>query len=140
MTCTFFGHRDSPDIIKGRLRDAIVCLIENKSADHFLVGNEGAFDRMVQSTLAELKRVYPHIDYMFVLSKMPKGGENLENTIYPEEVALCPKKFAIDRRNKWMIKMSDAAIVYVVHITGGAGKCAQAARKHGLDIVEITTR
>lgn len=33
MTCTFFGHRDSPESIRGAVRETITELIENKGAD-----------------------------------------------------------------------------------------------------------
>jgi len=138
MTCTFFGHRDAPDTIKKDIRDAIIDLIETESVTGFLVGNEGNFDRMVQSILSELKTLYPCIEHSIVLSRMPKSGEQSVSTIYPEDVALCPRKFAVDKRNRWMISRSDYAIVYVVRITGGASKFADIARKKCKKVVEIS--
>ena len=137
MTCTFFGHRDAPETIKEHIRKAVVRLIETQSADIFLVGDEGKFDRMVQGVLAELKTAYPHIDYAVVLSRMPHTGECPDNTIYPEEVALCPKRFAVDRRNRWMISKADLAVVYVTHRTGGAAKFADIARRKYKKVVDI---
>ena len=57
--CTFFGHRDCPSSIKPNLKQALIHLIDAQSVDTFYVGNHGAFDAMVRSTLAELMQDYP---------------------------------------------------------------------------------
>ena len=59
--CTFFGHRDCPSSIEPNLKQALIHLIDAQSVDTFYVGNHGAFDAMVRSTLAELMQDYPHI-------------------------------------------------------------------------------
>ncbi len=41
MTCTFFGHRDTPAQIKPRLRQVITDLIEHHGVTQFNVGNQG---------------------------------------------------------------------------------------------------
>lgn len=69
--CTFFGHRDCPPSIKPKLKQALIHLIETQSVDTFYVGNHGAFDAMVRSTLAELMQDYPHIRCAVVLAYLP---------------------------------------------------------------------
>ena len=54
--CTFFGHRDAPDHIKEKVRQAIISLIKEESVDCFYVGHNGNFDRMVAALLAELEK------------------------------------------------------------------------------------
>ena len=71
MTCTFFGHANTPDEIEPSLRSALIHLIENKNVNMFYVGNHGNFDCMVRRTLKQLKLEYPHIDYAVVLAYMP---------------------------------------------------------------------
>lgn len=56
MICTFFGHRDTPESIKPLLREVLLDLIENQEVKQFYVGNQGNFDAMVRSLLAELER------------------------------------------------------------------------------------
>ena len=46
-TCTFFGHRDCPETIKPKIREAVIDLIENHGVTMFYVGNQGNFDRLV---------------------------------------------------------------------------------------------
>ena len=58
--CTFFGHRDCPSSIEPNLKQALIHLIDAQSVDTFYVGNHGAFDAMVRSTLAELMQDYHH--------------------------------------------------------------------------------
>ncbi len=71
LTCTFFGHKDTPKEIEPTLRSTLVDLIENKNVLKFYVGNHGSFDHMVKHCLIELKEIYS-IDYAVVLAYLPK--------------------------------------------------------------------
>ena len=57
--CTFFGHRDCPETIKPKIREAVIDLIENHGVTMFYVGNQGNFDRLVRSALKEVTTAYP---------------------------------------------------------------------------------
>ena len=48
-----------------------------------------------------------------------------------------PKKFAISKRNDWMIRQSAFAIYYVYKITGGAAKFREKAEKKGLRVMQV---
>ena len=69
--CTFFGHRDWPSSIQPKLKAAFIDLIENHAVHTFYVGNHGAFDSLVRSTLQELTQSYPQIRYTVVLAYLP---------------------------------------------------------------------
>ena len=43
-TCCFFGHKDTPETIKGNLFAAIEQLIVEHGVETFYVGNQGSFD------------------------------------------------------------------------------------------------
>lgn len=58
LTCTFFGHHDTPKEIEPTLMSTLVDLIENKNVLKFYIGNHGSFDYMVRHCLAELKENY----------------------------------------------------------------------------------
>ena len=140
--CTFFGHRDCPDTIKSTLREAVIDLIERRSVTRFYVGNQGAFDAIVFSVLRELEKKYPQIQYDVVLAYMPQettehDTEMEQHTLLPEGIETAPKRFAIDRRNKWMLQNSDYVVTYVRYATGGAAKFASEAKRLGKTIVEI---
>lgn len=75
-TCTFFGHKDTPQQANPILRATLIVLIENKNVNMFYVGNNGNFDNMVRSNLKSLKLDYPDINYAVVLAYIthPWGG------------------------------------------------------------------
>ena len=139
--CTFFGHRDTPPTAEEPLKKAIVELIEKHGVDLFYVGNQGLFDSMVKKCLMSLKKEYPHISYYVVLAYIPVkkqySNENFEDTICPEGIENIPRKYAVCKRNMWMIGRSRFVIVWVRHITGGASKYAQIALKKGKTVINI---
>lgn len=140
MTVTFFGHRNTPEHIKNSLEITISNLIENQNANIFLVGNQGGFDNMSNSILFKLKEKYPHIKHYTILAYMPtKNNENNcnKNTIFPEDVAISHPKFAISKRNDWMLKNSDIVICYITHSDGGAAKYCEKAKKQGKLVINI---
>lgn len=147
MTVTFFGHSNAPTSMKSKLKEVLIELITTRGADQFYVGNNGSFDRMALSVLKELKEIYPGIEYCVVLAYLPKAvpDENTEteyhaeyaNTEYPEGIELCPKKFAIYFRNKWMLERADVVVTYVVRSYGGAAKFAEMARRKGKEVLNI---
>ena len=129
MTCTFFGHRDTPYSVREKLKETIIDLIKNMGVDMFYVGNHGNFDRMVIGILKTLKLIYP-IDYKIVLAYPPSKNSvyNGDETEYPEGIEEMAKKFAIDYRNNWMLRNSNIVVAYVSHDWGGAAKYVKAAR------------
>ena len=136
--CTFFGHRDCSDRIKPKLRAVLVELIERHSVNCFYVGKNGAFDRMVLSVLRELSGAYTHIYYAVVLERLPvKGDEDYTHTILPEGMETVPPRFAIERRNRWMLERADTVICYVTHGWGGAAKYAEMAERQKKTVINL---
>ena len=139
MVCTFFGHKDTPKEIEPTLRSTLIDLIENKNVNVFYVGNNGNFDTMVRRQLEDLSQTYP-ITYSVVLAYLPTEKNkyhNLINTIYPEGLETVPKRFAISRRNKWMIQQSDIVVTYVTRSFGGAARFKEMAMKQKKKVVEV---
>lgn len=54
MTCTFFGHANTPLEIRDKLKTTLIDLIENRSVDLFYVGDKGNFDKLALSVLREI--------------------------------------------------------------------------------------
>lgn len=132
-TCTFFGHRDTPESIGDALLQAIEELITRENVLRFYVGNQGRFDALVLSALRQLKKVYPQIEYAVVLAYLPKRELFAipEETLFPEEVATALPRFAIDARNRFLVEHCDYAMVYVNVSYGGAFKFASLAKRKG---------
>lgn len=136
MTCTFFGHRDTPTKIEPLLKATLQDLIENKGVDLFYVGNQGNFDAMARKVLSELSQTYP-ITYRVVFAYFPKEEmEYSDYTILPDGIEAVPPRFAISYRNKWMLEKADYVITYVTHHTGGAAQFKTMAKKQGKIVIE----
>lgn len=139
MTCTFFGHRDTPPTVKPRLRQVIIELIEHHGVNRFYIGNQGSFDAMARGLLAELAQTYP-IRYDVVLAYLPKENDpslDGSSTILPDGFEAVPPRFAIDHRNRRMIDHSDVVVTYV-RSPGGAAKFKALAERKGKTVVEVS--
>lgn len=137
MTCTFFGHRDAPSELRGRIKTTLVDLIQSQNADLFYVGNHGNFDRMAASVLRELSADFPKIRYFTVLAYLPEHDSDPAPTVYPEGIELVPKRFAISFRNRFMVEQSDLVIAYVTCPCGGAAKFTNLALKKGKTVINL---
>lgn len=141
--CTFFGHRDCPSGIRGKLQAEIDRLICNHGVETFYVGTQGSFDRMAYAALVELRQRYRYIKVYRVLAYMPKlsvvaaDRSVLDDTILPEGIENAHPRYAIVIRNKWMIDRSDYVIAYVTHTFGGAYQAVERAKKKGKIIFAV---
>ena len=139
-TACFFGHRDVTHDIRAKLQFIIEQLITEEQIYNFYVGHQGQFDSMVYSILKELKVKYPHIRYTVVLAYMP--DEHIkevygEDTLYPDGLETVPKRFAISKRNDWLIAHSCIAVCYVYSTWCGAAKFREKAIKKGLKVIDV---
>ena len=133
--CTFFGHRDGYGLDRGQLLEIIRERIL-QGDDIFYVGHQGSFDMMVYGCLRQLREIYPHIRVCIVLAYLPtQKDEEIPDSMYPE--IECHPQFAIDRRNRWMVDVSDSCICFINHTWGGAYKFAKLAKKRGLTVINI---
>ncbi len=141
MTVTFFGHRDAPSSIYELIKKTIKDFIENNNAGNFYVGNHGNFDSMVLRALRELQIIYPNIIYAVVIAYMPKEDNcsvlNPIITLLPDGIEKTPPRYAITKRNNWMIEKSDIVLTYVKHSFGGAATFAALATKKGKNVINI---
>lgn len=141
MICTFFGHRTAPPHIESKIESLLENLIINYDVKIFYVGNQGSFDRMVYKVLTTLKKTHSHIRYYIVLAYLPqkiREGE-IENsdTIYPEGLENVPPKYAIFKRNEWMIQQANIVITYVTHTIGGAARFRELAIQKKKTVIDL---
>ena len=143
--CTFFGHKTTPQEIEPYLQATLFDLIKNKNVTSFYVGNHGNFDYLVRKNLKSLKLKYPQIEYAVVLAYMPsKKSErdfmDYSDTIYPCGLECTPPKYAIIKRNKWMLDKADYVITYVTTTNvGGAAQFKSLAEKKGKTVINLAT-
>ena len=131
---TFCGHRDILSIdmekIKPILYNKIEKLITTQGATEFLLGGYGKFDTMAASVVKELKDKYPQIISTLVIPYINRDYNKLlyDNSVYPP-IENVPGKFAILKRNEWMIQSADFVIAYVKHSWGGASTTLNFAKR-----------
>ena len=139
--CTLFGHSNCPGLDRTVLQNALEELIQ-KGVDTFYVGTQGAFDRMAFACLRELGKRYPHIAFSAVLAYLPPPNSEYDpyegHSVYPEGMEMGLRRFAIERRNQWMIERAEICLCYVTHRWGGAYKFARLAKRRGLKILNLS--
>ena len=136
--CTFFGHSECYSLDAGVLQREIEALI-GQGVTYFLVGNHGQFDRMVFSCLHRLSKTHPEISYAVALAYLPTQEQDLYegHSFYPEGQETGPARFAIERRNRYLINSADICLCYISHTFGGAYKFATMAKRRGLRIINL---
>ncbi len=131
-------------MIKPAIVSEVMNLVKN-GVDRFYVGAEGIFDHYVKNTLALAKVLYPHIEYSIVLSRLPEKDKlshwvDPDCTIVPEGIEKTHPKYAIDKRNRWMLDRADYVVVYVTHSFGGAAKFMREAERKGKIVINLADK
>ncbi len=85
--------------------------------------------------LKEIREVFPDVSFSVVLAYFP--AEYIPDSIYPEGLETVPKRFCIDKRNRWMIKQADYVITYIRRNIGGATKYAELAEKSNKTVIRL---
>ena len=139
MTVTFCGHKDITNTSTVRTAvDEVLRGLVAEGADYFLIGGYGGFDSLAAHTVHELKRQYPEIHSTLVIPYLncEYNTELYDDTTYPplEDV---PMKFAISRRNEWMVDQADVVVAYVTHGWGGAAATLQYAERKNKRIIRV---
>lgn len=131
MIVTFCGHRktDNPDSVSKWLDSILPALIEG-GAGVFYLGGYGDFDRLATAAVRRQKSVYPYIESVLVLPYLNRHFDtaDYDSTIYPP-LENTPPRFAIVKRNQWMVCESDAIISGVINSWGGAAKTLDFAKQ-----------
>ena len=135
MVGVFFGHRDAPSVIYGDLVCTVRQLVQ-QGVDTFYMGNNGSFDRMAMRAVRQVGDEFAHIRYAVVLAYLQTDPCE-EPTVYPEGLEGVPRRFAIDRRNGWMVAQADWVIGYVTVGYGGAAKFLERARRQGKRVINL---
>ena len=59
------------------------------------------------------------------------------DTIFPEGLETVPPRFAISKRNDWMLKQADFVVTYIAHGWGGAVQYAEKAQRQGKRVLNL---
>ena len=132
-SCCFIGHKICPAEIKSVLIQTIEMLITKHNVHTFYVGTQGGFDKMVYEVLCECEKRYG-IQPIVVLAYLNRKAEmiyyDMQKSIFPDELTKVPIRFAIRRRNTFMIDRSEYVVTYLnTPFTNTFGNVEEAVRK-----------
>ena len=140
MTVTFCGHSTvyPLDLVQRWLHEVIEGLIV-RGARKFYLGGYGTFGQMAAATVWEQKRTHPEITSVLVLPYLDRkvSATEYDYTTYPP-LENVPRRFAISRRNRWMVDNSDVVVAYVTHDWGGAATTLKYAERKKKEIIRYT--
>ena len=138
MVCTFFGRRNAPSSVKEKLSEIINDLIK-RGYDEFYVGNNGNFDFYVQSVLSDIVITNCKVCFTVVLSRPDEKAIFAEQifTLFPDGLEKTPPRFAISKRNDWLIKKSQIVVAYADNRFTNSQKWVEKARNKGIDVINI---
>ncbi len=138
MIVTFCGHRDvfDQEAVDAWLNETVEELIR-EGVDCFYLGGYGQFDMLAAAVVRKQKERHPQIRSVLVLPYLdrPFDASAYDETVYPplENVT---KRYAISRRNEYMIDQSDVVIAFVTHSFGGAYKTLCYAQRKQKRIIQ----
>ena len=145
MVITFCGHSNClfSDEEKVKLKQLLIKEIRKNPTCKFYLGGYGDFDSLCLRTLRELKTDFPNIELLFITPYLDKNYSKLElakyyydDVIFPP-IENVPRKFAILKRNEWMVDSADLVIAYVKYSWGGAVKTVEYAKLKKKQIINL---
>ena len=145
MIITFCGHSNFSfsDTTKNKLKNLLIEKIRKNPTCKFYLGGYGDFDGLCLKTIRELKHDFPTIEILFITPYLDKNYSKLElakyyydDVIFPP-IESVPRKFAILKRNEWMVEQADLVIAYVKYSWGGAAKALEYAKRKKKRIINI---
>lgn len=139
-SCTFIGHRDCSADIKSALYDIINNLIIKENVSTFYVGTHGNFDKYVYEVLCMLEKKY-EIKVFAVLAYLNNGKKqnfyDINHTIYPCVLENVPLRFAINKRNMYMIEQSQYMVCYINNTFSNSYRFVSKAINKNLKVFNI---
>ena len=138
MVITFCGHSNfiSEQGDESRLLSLLEEISKGQQIDFYL-GGYGNFDHFAKECAKKFKEKHPSSRVIFITPYLNNAlyerkdyfEKEYDEIIYPE-IESVPLKFAISKRNEWMVKQADYVIGYVCTHYGGAYKTLLYAHKH----------
>ena len=146
MIVTFCGHRDFVETAEAE--NQLTMFLEKYARENVRLvcynGGYGNFDYFAAKCVQRLQGQYsnirnclvlPYIDQPF-LDRIAIFTNRFDETIYPPLESV-PRKYAIIRRNEWMIDSADIVIACVKYSWGGAARTLEYARRKKKNIIQI---
>ena len=138
MIITFCGHSNYSSCLEDEER--LLCLFNKISQGNkvdFYLGEYGNFDSFALKCARKYKEKHPNTKLVFITPYLGKWlnerkdfiEKKYDEIIYPQ-IESVPKKFAIIKRNEWIIDHADYVFAYVKTHFGGAYRSLLYAHNH----------
>ena len=141
MIVAFCGHRrmDNKKETERWLVKTCGQLIA-EGADTFYLGGYGEFDALAAQIARKLRTNHGGLKVVLVIPYLNRNADTAgyNEIVYPPLEAV-PLRFAISRRNEWMVEQADVVVSYVTHDWGGAYKTMEYARKKHKRIINYSS-
>ena len=147
MIITFCGHSNYlfGNVVKEELKNILINETRKNPTCKFYLGGYGDFDGLCLRTLREIKKDFPDLELIFITPYLDKSYSKLElakyyydDVIFPP-IENTPRKFAISKRNEWMVDEADLVIAFVTYSWGGAAKTLEYAKRKKKTIINIAS-
>ena len=137
-SCTFIGHKDCSQEIMQSVSMTIESLIIREKVRVFYVGTHGNFDRLVYNVLDKLAKIYD-IRIIVVLSYLKNSNVyyDMSKTEFPVELEKVPPKYAIKKRNEYMLKRSKYLVCYINNAYSNSYKFITIAQRMNIQIINL---
>ena len=148
MIITFCGHRDffGNEELKERMMGELLALAGQTETLFCYNGGYGGFDRFAAHCVKEAKKTAANIRNILVIpyltvsvqAQLKECDGYFDEVIYPA-LENVPPKYAIIRRNEWMVDKADLLLAYITYGWGGAARTYRYAKRKGIPIVNLAT-
>lgn len=146
MIVAFCGHSSYISNIEDEkiIIDFLIKSVNDEPCDFFL-GEYGNFDKFAYACAKKYKSTHHNSKLIFIT---PYYSTNYQNThlnskkeyfdsiIFPD-LETVPPRYAIKRRNKWIVDNANIVIAYITHDYGGAYEMFNYAKKKNKIVYNI---
>ncbi|MBR5110090.1 MAG: hypothetical protein IK099_07830 [Clostridia bacterium] len=89
----------------------------------------------------QAKPFFPEISSTLILPYIDKKTDMTyyDDSLYPP-LENVPRRYAISKRNEWMVDAADIIVAYVLHGWGGAAKTLAYAKKRGKTMISYVEK
>lgn len=148
MVVAFFGHSSLyiTDELCNDIYGTIKKIIHHGEKLSFYCGGYGDFDNLCARICRSIKKGNPLCEVVFITPYITETQQRkikelmdkklYDSVIYPP-LETVPPRFAISKRNEWIIQQADLIIAYVKYTYGGAYKALQYAQRKKKLIINL---
>lgn len=141
MIITFVGHGSicSVEGMFEKVENAIRKNIISSENTTFYCGGMGDFDELCARVCFSIKQKTKNCEVLLItpyLNRNNPNGIKYDNIVYPP-IETVPLRFAVNKRNRWMIDNADLIIAYVDHNYGGAHSTLEYAKRKKKRVINL---